>query len=144
MRSMVLPPEWRCAADALGPGATAKFQLECDGRRIDAFIVQHGEGYHAYVNRCPHVGTPLDLWPNEFLTEDGRSLICATHGAIYEPGTGRCIAGPCIDDWLEALPVVREGDVIIVRCPATATVREKTSFRSGGASAAPPRRPPPR
>ena len=67
---------------------------------MEGFVVNHGGAYHAYVNRCPHVGTPLDLWPNEFYSEDGRELVCATHGALYEPTTGRCTAGPCVGDTL--------------------------------------------
>lgn len=92
--------------------------LRCQGRPLEGFLVNHGGGLHAYVNRCPHVGTPLDLWPNEFFTDDGRALVCATHGAIYEPATGRCTAGPCAGDALTALPVRRDGDVIVVACPA--------------------------
>ena len=71
---------WRCAADALQPGQTARFQLERDGKTVAGFIVDHERHPYAYVNRCPHAGTPLDWWPNEFFTEDGRYLICATHG----------------------------------------------------------------
>src|SRR2546425_848409 len=62
-------------------------------------------------------GTALDLWPNEFFTEDGQSLICATHGAVYEPDSGRCTAGPCLGDALIRLPLRREGDAIVVSCP---------------------------
>jgi nitrite reductase/ring-hydroxylating ferredoxin subunit len=64
------------------------------------------------------VGTPLDLWDNEFLSEDGRTIVCATHGAVFEPTNGRCLAGPCAGDALTALPVRREGDTVIVECPA--------------------------
>ncbi len=106
--------EWRCPAGDLGPGTSAKFRFERRGRTVEGFVVNHDGGYHAYVNRCPHVGTPLDLWPNEFFTEDGRLLICSTHGAIYEPDTGRCIAGPCVGDALERLAAYRDGDAIVV------------------------------
>ena len=75
-----------------------------------------GGTYHAYLNSCPHVGTPLDLWENEFLSEDGRVLICATHGAVFDPPTGRCIAGPCAGDALTALPLRLEGGSVIVAC----------------------------
>jgi len=58
------------------------------GRAIGGFVVNHDGRYRAYVNRCPHRGTPLDLWPNELFAEDGRALVCATHGALFEPATG--------------------------------------------------------
>jgi len=70
MRRMTAPAEWRGSATELTPGRTTKFRLECRGRGVEGFIVNHGGEYHAYVNRCPHVGTPLDLWPNDFFAED--------------------------------------------------------------------------
>ena len=108
---------WRCAADAIAPGHTAKFRLECAGKRVNGFVVNHDGVFHAYVNRCPHVGTPLDLWENEFLSEDARLIVCATHGAIFEPATGRCTAGPCAGDALRRLRLRHEGDAIVVECP---------------------------
>ena len=114
---MSVSAEWRCPVVELPPGRTAKFRLRCGERLIEAFLINHAGGFHAYVNRCPHVGTPLDLWPNEFLAEDGRTLVCATHGALYEPTTGHCTAGPCAGDTLTALPLHREGDVVVVTCP---------------------------
>jgi nitrite reductase/ring-hydroxylating ferredoxin subunit len=117
MRRMTRPGEWRCSAADVQPGRTAKFKLQCGGRAVEGFVVNHDGEYRAYVNRCPHVGTPLDLWPNDFYSEDGRALICSTHGALYEPTTGYCTAGPCAGDALAALPLARDGDTLVVRCP---------------------------
>ena len=116
MRPMTASAEWRCSVSELPPGRTAKFRLRCGARTVEAFVVNHAGSFHAYVNRCPHVGTPLDLWPNEFFAEDGRTLICATHGALYEPTTGSCTAGPCAGDALTPLPLRREAEVIVVSC----------------------------
>ena len=74
-------------------------------------------GYHAYVNSCPHVGTPLDLWPNEFLSEDASVFVCSTHGALFEPTTGSCTAGPCAGDELTRLALHHVGDDVVVSCP---------------------------
>lgn len=115
---MTAPGQWRCPAAELPPGRTAKFRLQCGGRALEGFVVSHAGGLHAYLNRCPHVGTPLDLWPNEFLAEDGRTLVCSTHGALFDPATGRCTAGPCAGDALTPLPLRREGDVVVVGCPS--------------------------
>ncbi len=81
-----------------------------------AFIVNHDGRHCAYVNRCPHTGGPLDVWPNEFLTEDGRHLICATHGAVFVPDTGLCVGGPCVGDALQSLSVHREAGTLVVTC----------------------------
>jgi nitrite reductase/ring-hydroxylating ferredoxin subunit len=106
--------EWRCPATHLAPGQTTTFRVLRHGRPTSAFLVNHGGAFRAYVNRCPHAGTSLDLWPNEFFSEDGRHLVCATHGAVFDPGTGRCVAGPCAGDALTALPLRREGDTLVV------------------------------
>jgi len=117
LRAMTDPGQWRCAAADLAAGRTAKFRLHCGGKRVNGFVVNHDGAYHAYVNRCPHVGTPLDLWENEFLSEDTRTIVCATHGAVFEPATGRCIAGPCSGDALTPLPIRLEDGHIVVACP---------------------------
>jgi nitrite reductase/ring-hydroxylating ferredoxin subunit len=41
-----------------------------------------------------------------------RLLICATHGALYHPDTGRCAGGPCRGGTLVPLAVVEEDDVV--------------------------------
>jgi nitrite reductase/ring-hydroxylating ferredoxin subunit len=41
----------------------------------------------------------------EFFDKAGLYLICATHGATYEPDTGHCIMGPCKGQRLVALQV---------------------------------------
>ncbi len=110
-------PSWRCSAAALRPGQTATFRLQLNGRAVLGFIVNHEGAHRAYVNRCPHAGTPLDLWPNEFLTEDGRHLICATHGAVFDPETGVCVEGPCPGARLEPLPIEQDSGSIVVTCP---------------------------
>jgi nitrite reductase/ring-hydroxylating ferredoxin subunit len=108
--------EWRCDVDELPPGRTAIFRLACGGRAVNGFAINHEGHLYAYVNRCPHVGTPLDLWPNEFLTEDGSTIVCATHGALFAPDSGDCTAGPCAGDRLTPLPVRVEGRVVVVAC----------------------------
>jgi nitrite reductase/ring-hydroxylating ferredoxin subunit len=37
----------------------------------------------------------LDFQPNRFFDAPGQWLLCATHGAAYQPETGACAAGPC-------------------------------------------------
>ena len=109
---------WRCPAGSLGPGETATFALAVGERRLGGFIVNHGGRYHAYVNRCPHAGTPLDCWPNEFMSDDRQYLICATHGAVFAPDTGLCVEGPCPGARLERLRVDRDGDdLVVTRAP---------------------------
>jgi nitrite reductase/ring-hydroxylating ferredoxin subunit len=117
---MSVPAEWSTAAAELPPGTSATFTLRWRGRDVAAFVVNVDGQCHAYVNRCAHAGTPLDWWPNEFLSEDGRLLVCATHGALFEPATGRCVGGPCGGGALYPLAVRRDGARIVVTAGADA------------------------
>jgi len=113
---MTAPGEWRCDVDDLPPGHTATFRLVCGGRTVHGFALNHGGHTYAYVNSCPHVGTNLDMWPNDFLTEDKALIVCATHGALFAPDGGLCLAGPCAGDRLTPLAVAVDGRSIVVTC----------------------------
>ena len=98
-------------------GMSKKFVLKCGGERIEGMVVNF-EGEHvAYVNRCRHVGISLDWVDNQFFTEDGRYLICANHGALYEPATGECVWGPCTGASLYRVPLQIKDGKIFARCP---------------------------
>ncbi len=56
-----------------------------------------------YENRCPHAGTPLNMFDDKFMDYDGTSLICRTHGALFDPHTGHCHLGPCKGLYLRAI-----------------------------------------
>jgi nitrite reductase/ring-hydroxylating ferredoxin subunit len=104
-------------ASELAPGKTKKFLLECDGREIEGFVLNVGGALHAYVNRCRHVPMGLDWVENQFFTEDGQFIQCATHGAYYVPETGECVAGPPCGKSLVRVPIQVDGDVILGDCP---------------------------
>ncbi len=99
-------------------GAVRKFWLICGKHRIDCFVINYRGQFRAYINSCRHMVTPLDFVRYQFFTEDGSHLMCATHGAVYEPDTGLCVEGPCKGLALHALPVVVDHGEIVVGCPA--------------------------
>lgn len=104
-----------CRHDALAAGGKAcGFSVSRAGRSLPAFVVAYDGAVHAYVNICPHRGTPLDWQPGEVFDETGLYLICATHGALFEPESGRCIAGPCQGAHLQKIPVRQEGDYVVL------------------------------
>ena len=103
--------------DELSPGRSKKFLLSVGGREVEAFLLNVGGAFHAYVNRCRHVPMGLDWVENQFFTEDGQFIQCATHGAYYVPDTGECIAGPPCGKSLVRVPLRIEGDVILGECP---------------------------
>ena len=101
----------------LSPGSVKKFWLICQKYRLDAFLINDRGSFHAYVNRCRHMPTPLDFVRDEFISDDGRYLRCYTHGALYEFATGFCVDGPCKGESLFRLPVRVEHDEVLVGCP---------------------------
>jgi nitrite reductase/ring-hydroxylating ferredoxin subunit len=66
-------------------------------------------GVHGYLNQCPHAGGPLDF-EGQVLESSGRFLMCARHGAIFEPDTGKCVGGPCRGARLTPLAVHEKAD----------------------------------
>jgi len=76
--------------------------------------VRQGDAVYVYVNSCPHIGTPLDWTPDRFLSADGRTIICATHGAEFRITDGECTIGPCRGDFLEAVKFRIEDGTIYV------------------------------
>lgn len=103
--------------EEMRPGSVKKFWLICQKYRVDAFLINYQGTFHAYVNRCRHMTTPLDFVRYQFFTEDGRRLICLTHGALYEPDSGVCVEGPCKGLALYRLPVLIDRGEVLVSCP---------------------------
>jgi len=85
-----------CASGQLhNGGAGLRFEVERDGVCYAAFAVRHEGVAYAYLNRCAHIGVELDWQPGQFFDAQGALLICSTHGALYDPRNGKCVAGPC-------------------------------------------------
>jgi nitrite reductase/ring-hydroxylating ferredoxin subunit len=76
-------------------GAGIRFDVMRDGRPAPAFVVRFGGVVRAYLNRCMHQATELDWEHGDFFDERKLYLICASHGAVYDPSTGICVGGPC-------------------------------------------------
>lgn len=66
-----------------------------DTFQVNIFVQRHGDAVYVYENRCPHAGTPLNMFNDRFLNMEKSALICRTHGALFDIGTGLCIGGPC-------------------------------------------------
>ena len=99
-----------CASAALVErGTGVRFRIVPHAPEERGFVIRSGGQVHGYVNECPHVGTELDWQPGEFFDIAGLYLVCSTHGALFEPGTGFCVAGPCRGAALRPL-AIREHD----------------------------------
>ncbi|HQR54849.1 MAG TPA: Rieske 2Fe-2S domain-containing protein [Burkholderiaceae bacterium] len=106
-----------CSSDTLVDGSRGvRFDVKFMSEPVPAFAVRHKGAVVAYLNRCAHVAMELDWQPGEFFEPDAEYLMCATHGALYDPATGACRGGACMGHGgLRALTVVeREGMVFWV------------------------------
>lgn len=84
----------------------------------EAIVVLDGENRpRAYLNRCKHLPVPLDGGSRDFFDSTGVYLICGTHGALYERGTGFCIAGPCRGKALTPIDLRVEGEGLVLLLP---------------------------
>lgn len=107
-------PDDGASAPAPGPicanlpddGLASKFTAH---NGVPAFAVRWHGGVYAYLNQCPHAGGPLDF-EGQVLESSGRFLMCARHGAIFEPDTGKCVGGPCRGARLTPLAVHEKTD----------------------------------
>lgn len=104
-----------CRLEEIPDGGSKGFDLGPKSDPREIFVVREGRRLHAYVNSCPHLGTPLEFTPDQFLSHDGGHILCSTHGALFEIDDGTCIAGPCMGDSLQPLPVELddEGRVLV-------------------------------
>lgn len=104
-----------CASSALVEGgAGVRFEVEELGRSTPApaFVIRWQGRVYGYLNRCGHIPVELDWQHGEFFDSSLQYLICATHGALYDPATGACRGGRCEGRGLKALTVVeRQGNV---------------------------------
>lgn len=84
-----------CASgDLVDGGKGVAFEVLWRGEALRAFAVRHRGRVQAYINRCTHVWTELDYREGHFFDATGELLVCATHGALFEPATGCCVGGP--------------------------------------------------
>ena len=103
-----------CAlAELRDPGSRA-FTIGRGDWPLRGLVVRRGAEVHAYVNRCPHAGHPLNLQPHDFLTLDRSLVLCRSHGALFEITTGLCVAGPCAGRHLRRVPVEVEGGYVLL------------------------------
>ena len=110
-----------CASEDLvegGPGV--RFEVSRDGETLPAFVVRWRGSARGFVNECRHQASELDWNAGEFFDEAKLYLICATHGALYEPDTGICVDGPCSGARLASVSVSeRDGKIFCTEVQGT-------------------------
>ncbi|MBI4292377.1 MAG: Rieske (2Fe-2S) protein [Betaproteobacteria bacterium] len=111
---MAAAPRLICrGSDLVDSGGGVRFEVDCSGVPTQAFAVRYGGKVYAYLNRCGHMPMELDWMPGKFFDGNGSLLICSTHGALYEPASGRCLAGPCANGLVPVAVEERDGMVYL-------------------------------
>jgi nitrite reductase/ring-hydroxylating ferredoxin subunit len=101
-----------CRLADIPDGGGRGFWFGQDTARFGVFLIRQGDRVYAYENSCPHRGTPLDWLPDRFLDRDGRRILCATHGALFDIEDGLCLSGPCAGARLRRVAVAQRGAVL--------------------------------
>lgn len=107
------------SADLSNGGLARKIPVRHAGEAATAFFVRYQGKAYGYLNRCPHMGAELD-WEGSVFTRAGDQLMCARHGATFQPDTGTCTGGPCQPSTLKGLDVFeaeQEGCAVVLWRP---------------------------
>lgn len=82
------------SVEILDSGKGRRFPVSVHGSDASGFVVRYAGVVYGYLNRCAHVPIALDWEEGQFFESSGLYLMCATHGAVYAPTTGKCEGGP--------------------------------------------------
>ena len=93
------------------------------------FAVRSQGVLHLWRDRCPHAGTPMAWRRHAYLSAAGDRIVCAAHGALFEPDTGLCVSGPCLGERLQPVAFVIDGGEIVAAAhrPTIFNTTEETS-----------------
>ncbi len=91
-----------------------RFSLPDLGEHVTGFVIRFRDKPYAYVNQCAHVSVELDWSEGDFFNAQKDYLVCATHGAHYQPDTGFCVMGPCKGRRLKSIEVVEQNNQIMI------------------------------
>ena len=102
-----------CRLDEIAEPGARGFSFRAGEALFAGFVVRAAGEVFGYEDRCPHAAMPLALFPHRYLTREGDLILCASHGALFRPGDGLCIAGPWAGRALTPWPVRIEGPDLV-------------------------------
>ena len=102
------------SAELIEKGNGVRFDLPELGERTTGFVIRYDGAPKAFVNRCAHVPVELDWNHGDFFDVTQNFIMCATHGAHYDPQTGYCVMGPCKGKSLQKIAVSEVNNQIMI------------------------------
>jgi nitrite reductase/ring-hydroxylating ferredoxin subunit len=111
-----------CHLDDLPDGESRGFDPGAIGRDT-VIVVRQGRSLHAWLDICPHQGTPMAWRRHAYLNAARDRIVCNAHGALFDIHTGVCTLGPCLGQALTpvALALQRDDEVHLTVTPISET-----------------------
>ena len=103
-----------CRMSELRESQAISRELTVEQRKFTVIVYAINGKPHVYLNSCPHTGVRLEWRQDDFMDSTGQYLMCAMHGALFQPHDGACIEGPCVGDSLIALETSIEKECLYV------------------------------
>ena len=103
-----------CTLESLSDGAARIVQVRASEGLISVIVLRSGEQCFAYLNRCPHFGSPLSQTDAQLYHGPHEWLKCNIHYAVFRWSDGQCIKGECEGDALRAVPVLLRDGLVLV------------------------------
>lgn len=82
--------------------------------RDTVLVLRVGNQIKAYANSCPHLQVAMEYRKDRFMSADGRYIVCYAHNARFTPEDGKCVYGPCLGEYLQAIDVVVVEGVVML------------------------------
>lgn len=96
---------------------TRSFEARVRGKIIQGIVFRKDDVFFVYQNLCRHLPITLDIGDSNFLNHEKNLLQCHMHGALYEPETGLCTAGPCEGSRLVQFSYTMDETNLIIQIP---------------------------
>lgn len=107
--------EFLCPSEGVREGEFCEHPIHQADNNTEVIVTRQMGRVHAWLNVCPHQGRALNFAPKRFLSDDQGRLVCAAHGAVFEPDSGLCVGGPCRGASLREVAVIDTGSEILIR-----------------------------
>lgn len=79
--------------------------IQPESLKHSVIVLKYKDTAKAYVNNCPHANVPLDSMYKVEIDPRALTLKCSVHDAYFNVADGMCVAGPCHNQSLKAVPI---------------------------------------
>lgn len=71
-------------------------------------LIRKADQIFGWLDACPHYaqGTSLAWKKHQYLNSQGNYIVCFSHGAQFEIETGKCLSGPCVNQYLTPVQII--------------------------------------